>query len=203
MSERILAVRVATSKRGQLWPTEYWKTLIDAIVRGGAKHDPRSKYPDLSLALSDMVEERNGRFFPRRGRATSTLDDTAIHLIVVSRVGPGREAVSVCFADLPHVDSWSVVRVPYFGTIGNSKYEAQSARNREALSSVFAPVCSHAHLRLAFQLSCARRDRDLDNLADALIPFFNKQIGCLDEITLVKLEPAQADYETLRFCCVP
>ena len=48
----MIGVTVATSKRGRLWPTEHWKPLIDSLCRGGAKHDPRLRYPGLARYLS-------------------------------------------------------------------------------------------------------------------------------------------------------
>jgi len=197
----MLTVRIETSTPGRLWAPERWKGLSDALARGGAKHDPRKKYPDLATAVELLVEERSGRFFPRAGTALCADDDTAVRMVLVKRVAAGNESVSLETGTPPDVSGWSSRSFPFFGTIGDSKYEAQSKLNREALAPVFFPPRGAGSLGLAFQLSCERRDRDVDNLADALMPFFNRRISRLHELVLVKLERVPGGMETLRFSC--
>jgi hypothetical protein len=122
-------------------------------------------------------------------------------MIIVNRVAPGDERVTLEVGILPDVSGWSSLRVPYFGTIGDSKSEAQSKLNREALARVFVTPADVRSLGLAFQLSCERRDRDIDNLADALMPFFNQRVTRLDQLVILKLERSLRAEETLRFQC--
>lgn len=44
----MIGVTISTSERGRLWPTEYWKTLIDSLCQGGAKHDPHVRYMPMA-----------------------------------------------------------------------------------------------------------------------------------------------------------
>jgi len=43
------------------------------------------------------------------------------------------------------------------------------------------------------------RDRDLDNLADALMPFFNRADKRFEKILLLKLQAGNGDEEILRY----
>jgi len=204
----MLALRISTSRSARLWASEYWKMLLDAISQRGSKRDPRRKYRDLAAALSEIIEERDGRFHSKISTPLSALDDVSLKLMGVRRVESGNEAVELIDLDPPTTTKWQSIDFPYFGTIGDSKYEAQTKRNRTLLSDVFKPSEEPAWLGLAFELSLQRmseggRDRDVDNLADALMPFFNSKVRRFGEIWLIKLPPAPAPTEALRFCCRP
>ncbi len=47
----MIGLEIKTSKKGRLWPTEYYKVLIDALTRGGAKHNPIEEYLELANVL--------------------------------------------------------------------------------------------------------------------------------------------------------
>jgi hypothetical protein len=104
---------------------------------------------------------------------------------------------------LPAVDRWISLRVPYFGTIGKSVYETQTMENRKAIaadadfSKVISESARTGTLCLGFQQSTARENRDLDNLADALMPLFNQCCSRLDRICLIKPAPAHIGDEVL------
>ena len=51
---------------------------------------------------------------------------------------------------------------------------------------------------MSFQLSRERRDRDLDNLVDPLIPFFSAQVRPLDCVFAMKEHPRPSGQEILR-----
>lgn len=195
-------IEIRTSKRGRLWPTEYWKTLIDALCDNGAKHDPRLKNPDLLLQLDAMVEMRGARYCAKGGTVLATHDDTALRLILVHRAPPGGERITLGHATMPATEGWVPISFPFFGTIGNAKYEAQSKLNRDAIAAHFQPELretARTHtLCLCFRLSDRRRDRDLDNLADALMPVFNRHCAGLDHICLAKDVAGNEEVETLR-----
>ncbi len=208
MKDTAIAIKISTSKRNRLWPAGHWKVFVDAVTRGGAKHDPRLEYPDLRTALDDLMEARNGRYWPKPGSPFSGADDSALKMLIVHRVKPGSESVRFVTCAVPDLSLWKQVEFPYFGTIGNSKYEAQTKRNREKLASSFTAPPSPAWLGLAFQLSQERlsargRDRDIDNLADALMPFFNRAVKRFEEIVLVKMPPTNGENEILRYRCRP
>ncbi len=198
----MLTVEIQTSRRGRLWASSYWKTLFDAMCRNGAKQDPRRVYPDLAPNLRKLVVERGGRFHPSGKSLLAERDDVAVQVIRVRRVTHGHEGVCVRESAPPEVSGWRQVDVAFFGTIGDSKYEAQMKLNRAALEQVFQPICSPVELWLGFRLSTDRRDRDLDNLADALMPFFNRWAPRIEDLRLVKLTPRLTEHETLWFSCV-
>jgi len=197
----MVEVRVWTSKGGRLWPIGYWKTLLDCLSRGGAKHDPRDVYPDLAKLLDPMIEFRDGKYFSRPGTLLCTLDDCEVRIIRVCRVALGREWLNVCSATGPNTADWGVCEVPAFRTPGSSKYEAQSKRNQAALASLIAESKDIRELSFSFRLSTKirRPPIDLDNLFDALVPFFNRTLPLLDEIFLIKEEPADLALEALRY----
>jgi len=194
-----------TSKSGRLWPTEYWKTLIDALSSGGSKYDPRLKYPDLARQLDAIVEVRGARYYPRAGTVLAIHDDTALRLVLVHRVETGDEGIVFGRAALPNTGCWVSISFPFFGTIGDTRYEVQSKLNCDAIAEQLKPqlreVARTSTLCLCFQLSANRRDRDLDNLADALMPLFNRHCEDLDHICLVKASAASQDTEVLRIAC--
>ena len=83
---------------------------------------------------------------------------------------------------------------PYFGTIGSSVQEAQTKANVASLRLRADELTRHTRptsLGLHFQLSTDRRDRDLDNLGDGLMPLFNGLFPGLVDIRLSK-GPSQA-----------
>ena len=184
----MLRLSIETSKSGRIWPTGYWKPLIDSLCRSGARKDPRAIYRDLSFHLKPLICEREGRFYPTSASPLVPSDDTAISFIQVALVRPGDEAIRFPPPKIPDASLWPSFEFPYFGTIGNSKYEEQTKQNRlvlaerqhELFDAQFTPITIWLH----FQLSTSRRDRDLDNLADALMPFFNK---LLPRLTVVRL----------------
>jgi hypothetical protein len=196
----MIGVTVATSKRGVLWSTEHWKPLIDSLCRGGAKHDPRLRYPALARYLSPLVREDDGRFFPTSESGLANSDDTAITFLRVVRVKDGEESLSLHHPQIPDTSDWPLFELPYFGTIGNSIQEAQTKSNRVALAARDHELVRHPAphgLWLHFQLSSERRDRDLDNLGDALMPFFNRLFPKLDEIRMSKSMPHLGPSERL------
>ena len=197
----MLAIRIDTSSPRRLWSSCWWKQLIDALARGGAEHDPRKEHPDLALALQGMVEERDGRFFPTGNSMLAIEDDIALSMVVLRRVERGHENLVVHDAEPWETSEWSSIDVPFFGTIGNSVYERQTKRNREGLAGVFQCPGPVSRLGLAFRLSTNRRDRDIDNLADAIMPFFNKHVRRFSEVCVMKLPPSPTECETLRFHC--
>jgi hypothetical protein len=132
MTETITALKISTSKRGRLWPTEYWKPLVDAVTRGGAKHDPRLKCPDLRAALDDLMEVGDGRYWPRAGSPFSGTDDVALRLLAVCRVKPGSESVRFESCELPDFSSWEQIGLP--------------ARNGPVANRELAQVAPHQSL---------------------------------------------------------
>ncbi len=196
--ESVVEVSFGTSRGGVLWPTGHWKELVDSLARGGLKKDPRVEYPDLAKALGSLIEVRGGRYCPRLGTALCELDDTDVRVIRVRRVRPGFESVAVGLTELPDTASWSAHEFTYFGTIGNSKYEAQSKLNQAELGRSLPGQPDLGVLNLSFAISTERKDRDLDNLLDGLAPFFNKAFPSLDEIVLVKENRSARVREVLR-----
>ncbi len=182
-------ILIRTSKRGLIWPTEYWKTLIDSLFRKGAKKDPRVMYPDLAGRLAQLVEERDGRFFPRPHTRFSELDDPALDTIIVTRASRSSATVQFEGIPVPRTEDQLEIRVPYFGTIGDRKAEQQTVENRAIITQALGELVLErrtGRLGLTFHLARSRRDRDLDNLADALMPCFNKLAGPLDQLYLRK-----------------
>jgi hypothetical protein len=188
----MIGVTIATSKHDRLWPTEHWKPLIDSLCRGGAKTDPRTCYPALSFCLSTFVCEANGRFYPTSASQLASGDDTATSFIRVIRVRAGGDSLTFHPPEVPDISGWPLFEFPYLGTIGSSKSESQSKQNRRTLASCEGELFQQPQatgLWLHFQLSATRRDRDLDNLADGLMSFFNKGLPQLAEIRLSKAAP--------------
>lgn len=197
-------VEIATSKRGQLWPSQYWKGLVDAIARRkGSKKDPRLLYPDLSEVVDKLIDFREARYFPKSDGPLANHDDAAVSVITVRRVSTGKETVRIGHSRLPKCILGLRFEFPYFGTIGHSKYELQTKLNRQRIIAEAPSILAAANQRraicLSFCLSRSRRDRDLDNLADALFPAFNAQCPLVDQITLIKLPPANSTLEVLGF----
>jgi hypothetical protein len=196
----VIGVTIATSKRGLLWPTEYWKALIDSLCRGGAKHSPIDRYPLLASCLAPLVREHGGRFVPTAASSLATHDDTVITSLEIVRVKDGDD--SVCFHEpvVPHIDGWACVEVPFFGTIGSRIQEAQTKANVATIRARAGELqrgVKPTSLRLHFQLSSARRDRDLDNLGDALMPLFNGWFPGLTEVRLTKGRPQGGETERM------
>lgn len=195
----MIAVELCTSKSGVLWPSEYYKELIDSLSRGGSKNDPREKYVDLQSVLGKHIEKRTGRYFSTTGSALSKGDDCRLAVFSVRRVPEGQEQLRIGRAQLPDTKQWRRFEFEYFGTIGSSKYEAQSRLNRELLRSrsdeFFDP--SSNSLALSFQLSKRRNDRDIDNLVDPLIPLFNKVIG---PAYLLAIKERSSPFPTEHLC---
>jgi hypothetical protein len=110
-------------------------------------------------------------------------------------VKDGEDAVQFHTPVLPYVADWSCLNVPFFGTIGSQTQEDQTRKNvaeLRARANALKLGAKPTSLWLHFQLSSNRRDRDLDNLADALMPLFNGWFPGLAEIHLSK-GPAQSD----------
>lgn len=191
----MIALNITTARRGRLWATTYWKCLIDSLFAGGAKTDPRSQFSDLA-SLPDLIREQNGRFFPVPGMASSECDDTARRMIRIDRGPVGRIAISE-FDTFPDTAAWDDVEVPWFGTIGSREPEKQSQENRQRIAG-FLDASDACGLSLGFTLSTARRDRDLDNLADAIMPEFSNRFRNLKRLTLFKLPPKAGDTEILH-----
>ena len=55
----------------------------------------------------------------------------------------------------------------------------------------------------SFQLNTARRDRDLDNLVDALMTYFNTVMDRLDCVCLQEWDPVDGEPELLRYTVSP
>ncbi len=195
----MIGIEIRTSKQGQLWPTEYYKGLIDALTRGGTRHDPIDKCPDLAGALVDLVYERGGRFYPAQLILLSQFDDVELDAIVARRVGDGNEAVRIGSVTMPQTDKRLKFTCDFFDTNGDSKAEAQSKKNRRMLEVQAGPSLKrHANrIIMSFQLINERRDRDLDNLVDPLIPFFSAKIQALDCVCAVKEVPQPTGKEIL------
>lgn len=192
-------ITIATSKPGRIWPTGYWKSLIDSFCRGGTKINPHLRYPAFSRYISPLVYEAKQRFVPTKQSQLVGEDDTAISSIRVIRVKPGADSLIFHSPAVPDSAGWPLFEFPYFGTIGSSKYEQQIKENRVALCAREQEfLCRPSTgLWLHFQLSTARRDRDLDNLADALMPLFNELLPNLGELRLSKSLPHVESTERL------
>jgi hypothetical protein len=196
----MIGVTIATSKRGLLWPTEHWKALIDSLCRGGGKHNPMHRYPPLAECLAELVHERDGRFVPTPASRLAASDDAAITSLKIMRVRDGQDFVRFHVPVLPDVGDWLRLDVPFFGTIGNRVQEARTRENVAELrvrASALKDGVKPTSLRIHFQLSSDRRDRDLDNLGDALIPLFNAWFPGLDEIQLSKGSRQRGKTETM------
>lgn len=195
----MISLQIVTTRSKCLWPSEHWKSLIDALFMNGSKNDPRSKYRDL-LNLYDLVQDRSGRFFPADNLISSKCDDTQLRLIHVNRVSGQSGHVAICNTPTPpDTDSWFVVEVPYFGTIGDRKSEQQIKHNRNTLQQTWPSDSPQSdHLSLEFRLSSTRTDRDLDNLADGIMPFFSAKFPNLLALRIFKSIHTGCDSESLR-----
>ncbi len=198
----IIGVHVQTSKPGKLWPVGYWKTLFDAFAAKGAKQDPRLLYADLATSLDEQIELREGRFFSQLESPLKNVDDSLIQLIVVLRVPTGAESIVINSLPIPTA-SWSApISVPFFGTIGSSKYEAQSRTNQSVIEQSkevdWVTLRANCSLGLSFQLSEKRTSRDLDNLIDGLMPLFNSKLPSINYLFAIKPDSILSDEEYLR-----
>lgn len=196
----MVGLEIKTSKKGHLWPTGYYKVLIDALTRGGAKHNPIEKYPELANVLKDYVCERGGRFYPRDNSPLTRLDDVALDAIIIHRVEHDKEGILIGSVENIRTDTWHEFTFDYFGTIGNSKAETQSKLNRQVLELETAAILiPHVNcISLSFQLSIHRNNKDIDNLVDPLIPFFSANIQPLDYVCVFKEPLLSTQGETLR-----
>jgi hypothetical protein len=142
----------------------------------GTKHIPIHRYPLLAECLAPLVREHGGRLVPTVASALAMSDDTAITSLRVTRVRHGEDFMHLNVPVLPDIEGWLPVEVRYFGTIGSS---VQAAQTRALFAEIrlrtgmLREAVKAASLRIHFQLSSNRRDRDLDNLGDALMPLFN------------------------------
>lgn len=170
----------------------------------GSYADPRSEYRDL-LNLNDLVQDRRGRFLPVDGLISSKCDDTQLRLIHVHR--GTSESGRVSFFNtpaLPDTNSWFVVEVPCFATIGDRKSELQIKDNRNTVQHIWPSDWPQSdHLSLEFRLSSDRTDRDLDNLADGIMPFFSAKFPNLQALRLLKSTHTGCDSESLRISSEP
>ena len=102
---------------------------------------------------------------------------------------------------------WYSINFPYFGTIGDSKSEYQTKTNRTAIEEKFYEILrdnsESKSLSLSYQLSIGRKNRDLDNLTDAIMPLFNKHCKNLSNLLLVKEGASKENDELLRFSFNP
>ena len=196
----MVGIEIKTSKKGRLWPTGYYKVLIDALTRGGAKHNPIEKYPELANVLKDYVCERGGRFYPTDNSPLSRLDDVALDAIIIHRVEQDEEGILIGPVKNLQTDAWHKFTFDFFGTIGSSKAETQSKQNRQSLELEAASILvPHVNcVSLSFQLRIDRKNKDLDNLADPLIPFFNAYIQSLDYVCVFKEPILSTQGEILR-----
>ena len=197
----MICLKIQTSKSGRLWPTEYYKTLVDALSEGGSSNNPQEKYPDLRSAITNKIVERMRRYFLAIDSPLADYDDVALRVISIKRVKQGDELIQISHVNLPNTSGWDIVPVKYFGTIGNSKYEAQSNKNRELIAAALTapPHDLYRKIYFSFQLSNKRKDRDLDNLVDAIIPMISKTINPLDQIVAVKEDSSPKSNEVFRF----
>ena len=177
----MIGLEIQTSKQGRLWPTGYYKTLVDALAKGGARKNSQIIYPDLTKTIGEQIVERMGRYYLAIDTPLAQCDDVAVRVISILRVEQGNESIRIGHVNLPVTDGWEKVSVEYFGTIGNSKYEAQSKKNRALITNALAmsPSKLSGKICFSFQLSNQRKDRDLDNLVDAIIPAISKTIDPL------------------------
>ncbi len=193
----MVEVQIRTSKSGPLWPTGYYKCLFDSLCRGGAKHDPRQMYGDLASSIEQLIKEQNGRFVPRPGTLLCNHDDTEVRVIRINRVDRGEELVELVPANQSNTTLCKRFEFPFLGTIGDSKYEAQTKLNREVLKEAMQSDRTLEVLGMRFTLSRHRRDRDLDNLHDGLAPLFNRLYPAVRELLLVKEEPRTEEGEVV------
>ena len=130
-------LEIKTSKNGLIWPTGYWKTLIDSIFRNGSRNNPLCTYCDFKKYLEGKVIVSSSRYFFPLTKTFSSNDDSILKAISVEKVKPGLEKVQLKQEHhiVPNFDS--NIEFEYFGTIGNKTYESQSKRNRENLSNKF------------------------------------------------------------------
>lgn len=207
-----IEIRTSRQKNLRLWPSEYWKALIDALTVKGSKNDPRIKYRDLTKYLNDVVEVHYGRFYVRLQSQVEYIDDVSLWTTTVRRVNSGEESLIIRQDKLLQTGSWHSIMVDYFGTIGDNKAEAQTKLNKKLVSQKYGKLlkqhCLAGRLAVSFQLSTnqkyrASRDRDLDNLADAMMPLFNRHLLPLDSLVILKEPPRHEPGEILRFSFQP
>lgn len=186
-------ISVGTSRKGRLWPAEHWKTLFDSLSAKGCKNDPRLRYLDLREVLAELVVCREERFWPNATSGFRTIDDVSIRSIEMERVAEGREYLRFSEADWSQVwtSSWIVLELPFFGTIGDSSAERQSRENSKRLIACGEIVKKPVSIEVFFELSSSRRDRDLDNLYDALAAAFH---GLYPDIQRMRLSKSVQDY---------
>ncbi len=204
------SVHIQTSIAGNLWTVELWKVLIDALARKGSKSNPCHRYIDLAPFLQEYLSHIEGRYFLQGINNDSFGDDSKIRSIVIKKCTKGSERVRCAMARLEGASQCIGIEFHYFGTIGDSKYEEQSKANREKLKLELAERFERWNaqerpkaLTLWFQLRDGKKDRDLDNLADALMPTISDKIKGIDMIRLVKLNCSKANNEQLYINCEP
>jgi hypothetical protein len=129
---------------------------------------------------------QRGRFYLPLSPEIATKDDADLRLINIRRAARGQERIQIEEAYLPDTSRWQSWEIPFFGTIGNSRYEEQSKRNQSLLQRQILFNALRPEVTLAFTLSLSRRDRDLDNLMDGIAPLWNRLFPGLHSITLVK-----------------
>lgn len=193
---------VKTSKSNALWPTEYWKTLFDSVFIHGSKNNPYEKHPDLQGFLSEKIHH-DDRYYLQLDSDLQNQDDSKLKFINIVRVSPGKETILITTFNEINTDDWHVIKFPYFGTIGDSKYELQTKKNGQEIETAYYDTLiensESKNLSLSFQLNEGRKDRDVDNLADALMPFFNRKIRGIENLFLMKEDRIKENYEILRF----
>jgi len=201
----MLILEIKTSKSNLIWPSGYWKTLIDSIFKNGSINNPVS-YLDLKQYLGDKVSFNSSRYYIELSRYSSNNDDSSLKAISIEKVTSGSEKLVLKQIDKidPSKNNFSEIDFDYFATIGNKKYELQTRKNREKLNNsykdTFLKNKDILYLSLFFKLQKNnRRDRDLDNLVDAIIPEFNKYFHGVKKIFVCKDIKNNLDRETLYF----
>jgi len=129
-----------------------------------------------------------GRYYLAIDTPLAQCDDVALGVISILRVEQGNESIRIGHVNLPVTNGWEQVQIEYFGTIGNSKYEAQSKKNRALIADALA-ISLHewsGKICFSFQLSNQRKDRDLDNLVDAIVPVITKTVDPFDHMIAIK-----------------
>lgn len=191
---------IKTRKRGTLWPTNHYKILFDAITKKGAKKSPFLLNPELAIPLMDWTCEADGRFMPRPSTPMEHLDDVHLSFIGIEKTVVDEPQIRFTEKADGLLQSQSRFEFPFHGTTGNSKYENQTKLNLLLVDSEIPKqqLQSACALSLYFHQSPERKNRDLDNLVDAVIPFFNKRMPSLKRITAVKTTLPEMGPEVLE-----
>lgn len=196
-------VDIKTSKKGRAWPSQYWKTLFDSIFKAGSKNNPLKKYLSLSDKFNNKyILDIKSRHHLNIDRSCKKHDDSEIYFIRIEKVNEKKDSVFIKkITKINTDDNWREIEFPSFGTIGNKKYEKQIKQNRTELEKKYGDLLSSNSksnfLILKFILN--NKKKDLDNLADAIMPFFNKYLKDLSCLVLIKDQGNNMNKEKLQF----